>query len=74
MLTFLIGLIITPLLLATVAGLGYFFGVILVYIPLINDLLTEGIGLSHEQLPTILAWLFMAALVFSFGRSTRKDD
>jgi hypothetical protein len=57
----LLGLILIPIVLSIVAVLGYFFGMILVYVPVVNDCL----GIDYALIPPILAWIFVGAFVFA---------
>jgi small-conductance mechanosensitive channel len=55
-------LIVTPLILMLVALLGYFMGCILSITPLIKDLLAS----DQVNVPSIMAWLFVASTTFAF--------
>lgn len=53
----LVALVAYPICIIVLGLLGYFFGVLIAWIPLINDLFTAGLGLPYAAIPTILAWI-----------------
>lgn len=70
--TFLAMLIAYPLLIIIFGFMGYFFGVLISWVPLINELLTKGIGLSETAVPTILAWVFIAIGIIIATRTAEE--
>lgn len=47
-------------------GIGYLLGMYVAIIPVASDVLTAGIGLTEEQIPTVMAWMTMAvSLLFA---------
>lgn len=60
----LLALALMPVILGLVGLFGYFFGVLLVKTPLLGELLTGSL-ISEANVPTLMAWIFIAAVVFS---------
>lgn len=65
----LINFILIPFIMMLLGLVGYFFGVIVAMVPLINDLFTVGLGLKAGAIPTILAWVLVSAYSFSVFNS-----
>lgn len=74
MIGFVTSLILMPLVIALVAVIGYFVGVLVSYIPLVNDLLTKGLGLGTEAIPTILSWVFVVVIIRTWFDNVGDDD
>ncbi len=72
-LSLLINLVLTPITVALAALLGYFFGVLIAYIPFINDLLTDGFGIEHGHIPVIMAWIYVLVIVNQLYRSKQNE-
>ena len=56
---------LTPLFLAAAAYVGYFYGIIVMW--LAGGVLTGVFGLSEGDIPTVLAWTFVVGSVISAG-------
>lgn len=64
-LTLLAALVLYPIFIIVMGLLGYFFGVLIAWIPFINDLFTIGLGLEFAAIPTILAWVMVVVGLIS---------
>jgi hypothetical protein len=60
----LIAIALLPLIIGLVGLFGYFFGVLIVKVPLMADILSGSI-LDTGDVPTIMAWVFILALATS---------
>jgi uncharacterized membrane protein (DUF441 family) len=60
----LIALLLLPFIIGLVGLFGYFFGVLIVKVPLMADILSGSI-LSEGDVPTVMAWVFILAVVVS---------
>lgn len=54
--------ILLALMILVAVSFGYLVGLFLVMIPFVATWLTEGIGLSTSQVPTITAWLAVTGM------------
>ena len=48
-------------------GFGYLVGMLLAILPFISEWLTEGLPVSTQQLPGIVAWLAVAGMFIGGG-------
>lgn len=71
MMSFLLALVVYPIFIIVLGLLGYFFGVLIAWIPFINDLFTVGLGFNYNAIPTILAWLVVTVGLIAV---TTKDN
>lgn len=69
----LINILLTPIVVMLIGLLGYFTGVIVAYVPFFNDLFVAGLGLQYSAIPTIMAWLFVLAVLINLY-NTRSGE
>jgi uncharacterized membrane protein (DUF441 family) len=60
----LIAFVLLPVIIGLVGIFGYFFGVLLVKIPLMSDILSGSI-IAEGDVPTVMAWVFIVAVIIS---------
>ena len=61
----LLVIFLTPLFLAAAAYVGYFYGIIVMW--LAGGVLTGVLGLSEGDIPTVLAWTFVVGSIIGVG-------
>lgn len=64
--------ILTPVLLAVLAYIGYFCGIILMW--LAGGVLADGLSLSEGGIPALLAWLFVIGYILAVGGASAKNE
>jgi uncharacterized membrane protein (DUF441 family) len=60
----LIAIALLPVIIGLVGLFGYFFGVLIVKVPLMADILSGSI-IPEGDVPTVMAWVFIVAVVVS---------
>ena len=62
-----LGIIVILIALYAVIGFGYLVGMLLAILPFISEWLTEGLPVTAQQLPGIVAWLAVAGMFIGGG-------
>lgn len=72
MINVILGIVAMPFMLALSALFGYFFGVVITWIPFISELLVQGLALETPAIPTIMAWIFVGAYLILLTRGSSE--